>query len=303
MIMPSNESPQNEAPSSGSRRADFWLALVFAVAANLVFLGLLVFSVSWRNPPPVPVTAELYTPPAPEPVVPPKSPEPKPLPPPEPPPPPKQVTPPPDVKPPEQPDPEIAIRKKKEEERRKQEAEEAARKKKEAEEKARQEKLEKERLDKEKAAREKVEKERLDREKKEKEEKERREAEQRRLAAEKKAREEAARREAELQDMLAKQAQREALQAALDRWTQSIRIKVKGNLVLPPNIDGNPEAIFLIVQLPTGEVIDAKLQKSSGNAAYDDAVYRAIMKSSPLPKPERADLFQRQLRFVFKPKD
>ncbi|MDR2016235.1 MAG: cell envelope integrity protein TolA [Burkholderiales bacterium] len=263
MIMPSHESP----PSGASRhRADFWLALAFAVIANLIFLGLLIFSVSWRNPPPVPVTAELYTPPVPAP---------KPLPPPEP---PKPVKPPPEIKPPEQPDPEIALQKKKEEERRKQEAEEAARKKREAEEKARQEKLEKE-----KAAREKAEKERIE--------------------AEQKVREEAARREADLQKMLAEQARRDELQEAQDRWVQSIRIKVKGNLVLPPNIEGNPEAIFLIAQLPTGEVIDAKLQKSSGNAAYDDAVYRAIMKSSPLPKPERADLFRRELRFVFRPKD
>ncbi|MCL2296983.1 MAG: cell envelope integrity protein TolA [Proteobacteria bacterium] len=267
MIMPS-QPPVSDAPG---RRADFWIALTFAVIANLVFLGLLVISVSWRNPPPVPVTAELYVPPAPEP---------RPLPP--PPPPPKPVTPPPEVKPPTQPDPEIAIQKKKEEERRKQEAEE----------KARQEKLKKEQL--EKAAREKAERERI--EKKEREEKERKEAEQ-------KAREDEARREAELQKMLAEQRKRDELQAALDRWTQSIRIKVTGNVILPTGIEGNPEAAFLIVQLPTGEVIDAKLQKSSGNAAYDDAVYRAIMKSSPLPKPERTDLFRRELRFVFRPRD
>ncbi|MDR2173400.1 MAG: cell envelope integrity protein TolA [Burkholderiales bacterium] len=267
-------SPRQSSPSSVSkRRADFWLALTFAIITNLVFIGLLVFSVSWRNPPPVPVTAELYVPPAPEP---------KPL----PPPPPKTVKPPPEIKPLAQPDPEIAIQKKKEEERRKQEAEEKAR-----QEKLKKEQLEKERLAKEKAAREKAEKERLEREKKEREEREQ------------KAREEEAQRETELQKMLAEQRVRDELQAAQDRWVQSIRIKVKGNLVLPPNIAGNPEAIFLIVQLPTGEVIDAKLQKSSGNTAYDDAVYRAIMKSSPLPKPERTDLFRRELRFVFRPRD
>jgi len=276
--MPSQPSHSSNVPK---RRADFWLALIFAIAANLVFIGLLVFSVSWRNPPPEPVTAELYAPPAPDP---------KPLPPPEPQPKPP-VTPPPEVKPPEQPDPEIAIKKKKEEERRKQEAAEKAR-----QEKLKKEQLEKERIEKEKAAREKAEKERLEREKKEKEEKARKETEQ-------KAREEAARREAELQKMLADQRKRDELQAAQDRWVQSIRIKVLGNVNLPPNIEGNPEAIFLIIQLPTGEVIDAKLQKSSGNAAYDDAVYRAIMKSSPLPKPERAEVFVRNLRLVFRPKD
>ena len=57
------------------------------------------------------------------------------------------------------------------------------------------------------------------------------------------------------------------------------------------------------MQLPTGEIIDATLRKSSGNRAYDDAVQRAILKSSPLPRPERADLFQRNLTLKFRPQD
>ena len=66
---------------------------------------------------------------------------------------------------------------------------------------------------------------------------------------------------------------------------------------------GNPEAIFEVVQLPTGEIIDVQLKKSSGVRAYDDAVQRAILKSSPLPRPERADLFQRSLTLKFRPTD
>ena len=66
---------------------------------------------------------------------------------------------------------------------------------------------------------------------------------------------------------------------------------------------GNPEAIFEVVQLPTGEIIDVQLRKSSGVRAYDDAVQRAILKSSPLPRPERADLFQRSLTLKFRPTD
>ena len=47
--------------------------------------------------------------------------------------------------------------------------------------------------------------------------------------------------------------------------------------MLPPDIPGNPEAIFDVVQLPTGEVMSAKLRKSSGYQAYDAAVERAIL--------------------------
>jgi colicin import membrane protein len=74
-------------------------------------------------------------------------------------------------------------------------------------------------------------------------------------------------------------------------------------VTLPPDMSGNPEAIFEVVQLPTGEIIDVKLVKSSGVRAYDDAVQRAILKSSPLPRPERAELFQRSLTLKFRPLD
>ena len=71
--------------------------------------------------------------------------------------------------------------------------------------------------------------------------------------------------------------------AQLD-WIDKIRSRIRGNINLPPDIPGNPEAIFDVVQLPTGEIIDVKLRKSSGVRAYDDAVQRAILKSSPLPQ-------------------
>jgi colicin import membrane protein len=79
--------------------------------------------------------------------------------------------------------------------------------------------------------------------------------------------------------------------------------KIKSNIVLPPDIAGNPEAIFDVVQLPTGEVMSAKLRKSSGHTAYDAAVERAILKSSPLPKPDRPEQFQRNLEIKFRPQD
>jgi colicin import membrane protein len=50
-------------------------------------------------------------------------------------------------------------------------------------------------------------------------------------------------------------------------------------------------------------VIDVQLRKASGVRAYDDAVSRAILKSSPLPKPERAEVFQRTLELRFRPRD
>ena len=89
----------------------------------------------------------------------------------------------------------------------------------------------------------------------------------------------------------------------LSEYVGRIRAKVRSNWLLPLDLQGNPEAVFEVVQLPTGEVISVKVLKGSGNGAYDEAVYRAILKSSPLPLPaERAD-FSRVLKLTFRPRD
>lgn len=110
------------------------------------------------------------------------------------------------------------------------------------------------------------------------------------------------------QDLMAKdQAQSKASQAAaasskaLASYTGLIAGKVRGKLHRPPDVAGNPEAVFDVVQLPSGEVLSAKLKKSSGNKLLDDAIERAIYNASPLPLPPRPDLFSRELELRFKP--
>jgi colicin import membrane protein len=105
-----------------------------------------------------------------------------------------------------------------------------------------------------------------------------------------------------IQDQLAREAQA-AQRRALQTWVDRIRAKVRGNIVLPPDIAGNPQAEVLVTQLPTGQVLEAKLVISSGHAAYDDAVLRAILKSDPLPKPDSPGLFRRELKLTFRPRD
>lgn len=105
-----------------------------------------------------------------------------------------------------------------------------------------------------------------------------------------------------LTDQLAREAQ-SAKDRALQTWIDRIRNSIRGRIVLPLDLQGNPEALFLVTQLPTGEVLDAKLVISSGHTGYDDAVLRAILKSSPLPKPDSPGLFQRELKLTFRPKD
>jgi colicin import membrane protein len=117
------------------------------------------------------------------------------------------------------------------------------------------------------------------------------------------------RRERELKDLIAKQqaaaqaAAQAATQKALASWSDKIRAKVRGNIILPQDLPGNPEAIFDVALLPTGEVLTVRKRKSSGHPGYDEAVERAIMKSSPLPLPDERSVFRRDLELKFRPHD
>lgn len=124
------------------------------------------------------------------------------------------------------------------------------------------------------------------------------------LAMEQKAvaEQDAQRKERELQALIAKR-EADARARALAGWQDKIRAKIRGNIILPRDVPGNPEAIFDVALLPTGEVLSVKRRRSSGHAAYDEAVYRAILKSSPLPKPDNPGLFERQLELRFRPVD
>lgn len=88
---------------------------------------------------------------------------------------------------------------------------------------------------------------------------------------------------------------------AIEAYVEKIRAKVKGNIVLPPGVSGDPFALFYVDQLPDGSVIEVRLKRSTGNAQLDGAIERAIQKSSPLPKPDKPELFNRTLELKFYP--
>lgn len=254
-------------PSRRPREPGKIRSLLLALVVHGAFFALIVFGVSWQSRPTPPLQADLYKelpvgkpapPPAPEP---PKL-EPEP-PKPEPPKldPPKPVPPKAEPKP-EPPRPDPAIAEKKERERK--------------------EKERKERLEREKQ--EKLEKQRED------EARRRREAEQvekKRKAEEDKARQAKARAEAQAK-AAAEQAAREAA-SARDReiggYRDRIRDKIRGRANVPDTVTGKPVVAVRITLLPGGEVLDIRVEKSSGNRIYDEAILRAIRSASPLPVP------------------
>ncbi|MDO9219724.1 MAG: cell envelope integrity protein TolA [Thiobacillus sp.] len=91
-------------------------------------------------------------------------------------------------------------------------------------------------------------------------------------------------------------ARQAALSQAIGKYRELISATVRGNTRLPDNLKGNPQVRCLVKLLPTGDVVSVRVTQSSGNAAYDDAVVRAIEKSSPLPLPT-----EREARAAFVP--
>lgn len=88
-------------------------------------------------------------------------------------------------------------------------------------------------------------------------------------------------------------------------YLDRVRGRIRPYVVVPPGLLGNPEAVLKVTLLPTLEVREVKLIKSSGSAAYDDAVQAAVWQARsfpPLPAGARfADYREYTLRF--RPRD
>ena len=85
-------------------------------------------------------------------------------------------------------------------------------------------------------------------------------------------------------------------------YQAAIAAKVKSNTIYNGDEPGNPTVEFRIEQLPTGEILSVRKTKSSGVPAFDEAVERGIIKSSPLPKKKDGTV-ERTFPLVFKLKD
>lgn len=186
----------------------------------------------------------------------------------------------------------VAAEKKKVAEKKKLEQEKALKEKKLAEQKAK-EKATKEKADKDKAAKEKAAKEKEAKDK----------------AAEAKAAKERAAQEDALMEQLAREqaeadvkAQQKAAKQAEEAATMKadaaadIRAKVQSVWSYPPAVNPSMETVVRITMVPTGQVMQVDIIKSSGNAALDRSVEQAIYKASPLPVPKDPRVFERDFR-------
>jgi len=127
-------------------------------------------------------------------------------------------------------------------------------------------------------------------------------------AAEKQQQEKAARlREAAAQREIARQlAEEERLQAAsesgaLAEYRDLIMQKVARNWIRPPGAAAGLECVLTVAQIPGGQVVGVNIESCNADATVRRSIEAAVLKASPLPLPDDPALFDRNLRFTFKP--
>ncbi|SEK98017.1 TonB C-terminal domain-containing protein [Nitrosovibrio tenuis] len=232
---------------------------VLAVLVHIIFFALMIFGLNWKTYPPEGMVVDLWSSlPQPEvPVQPTIKEAPKPAPPPpEPKPVPKAETPPPAK-------PDIALKEKIE--------------KPKPVEKEKPKPVEKKPPEKQKPA-----------EKEHKEQKDQLKEQKTRVADEI----EQIQRQQEANDRLQAQAAAQSrLMNEIAEYKARILAKIRRNIVMPPDLPGNPVVEFNVTLLPGGDILDVKLSRSSGFAAFDSAVERGIYLSKPLPLPPDPAMF------------
>jgi colicin import membrane protein len=298
-----------------------WPAIGLAVGVHAALLAFLVIGINWTNNQPVAVEAEVWdttvqsaAPPAPAP-----QPEPEPEAEPETPPPTPRVAEPPPVEqpaPPKQPDIALEREKKRKEELKRKEEERIEREQEIAKQRE-QEKKEKALAEKKAREEEKKKEQELAKKEEEAEKKKKADKEKAEKLAKAKAEKADAAKIAKLRDDELKRmisgagnpgssgtAEKSTAPRIDKGYIASIAAKIKGNTTYPGSTDvpGNPEVVFQVEQLPTGEILSVRKTKSSGIPAFDDAVERGINKSSPLPKKKDGTV-ERSLPVSFKLKD
>ena len=91
-----------------------------------------------------------------------------------------------------------------------------------------------------------------------------------------------------------------------DSYLGRLRARVKPNITFSDSqlqsVRGNPAAEVEVICSPSGQITGMKLTQSSGNAAWDQAVLKAIEKTGTLPRDENGKI-PSKIPFVFRPRD
>ena len=138
----------------------------------------------------------------------------------------------------------------------------------------------------------------------EREEEERRQREEQvRLAREAEEERQRAESEAELRRVLAVEEERRLAEQSglLDQYIRLIVNRIEQNWIRPASAQPGLECEVRVIQIPSGDIVDARVGRCNGDDAVIRSIEAAVLRSSPLPRPPVPSLFERSLNVVFAP--
>ena len=89
----------------------------------------------------------------------------------------------------------------------------------------------------------------------------------------------------------------------LAKYIALISNRVERSWVKPGSAKPGLNCDVYVTQIPGGEVIDVRIGTCNGDAAVVRSIESAVFRASPLPTPDDPSLFDRNLRFRFKPEE
>jgi colicin import membrane protein len=119
------------------------------------------------------------------------------------------------------------------------------------------------------------------------------------------ARAEADAREQQLKDQLAEEEglMQARTSGAMNQYAAMIQQHVERQWNRPPSARSGIECEISVAQSPTGTVLRVQVGRCNGDQAVKQSIENAVQRASPLPLPTDMRLFDRNLRFIFKPGD
>ena len=85
------------------------------------------------------------------------------------------------------------------------------------------------------------------------------------------------------------------------QYVKLIERHVEKKWIKPASTSKGMSCVVNITQNRAGTVLSVETGQCSGNKAFQQSVERAVRRASPLPDPPSNDVFDRTIRFVFKP--
>lgn len=93
------------------------------------------------------------------------------------------------------------------------------------------------------------------------------------------------------------------LKSLRSQYVRLIEQKVERNWLRPATVSSDLKCEVFVTQSVLGDVIRVRLGACASDIVFRNSIERAVRKSSPLPPPPNPEVFDREIRFVFKPSD